>query len=266
MREIDDKYIDSLTNKINKQRTKRKRKTEENSAFQSVFDKFTYETIEKLRKKGHIAKFVGILSAGKEANVYFGRDPEDNPLAIKIYKIDPHNTRWMKNYIIGDPRFHKIGTSTHKIIYTWCKKEFKNLKRLEKRNIDAPKPFSLMKNVLVMEFIGDKNGTPAPRLKDVANIRDPLKEFKTTISLIERIFLDAKLIHADLSEYNILYLDKKQYIIDISQGVSIEHPNAIFFLKRDITNVMNFFKNFINPEIFRDPEDLARDIFIKSNL
>jgi len=54
-----------------------------------------------------------------------------------------------------------------------------------------------------------------------------------------------KLVHGDLSEYNMLYYDGKLYIIDVSQSVESDHPQSLDFLKRDCVNVNNFFERRI---------------------
>jgi RIO kinase 1 len=56
------------------------------------------------------------------------------------------------------------------------------------------------------------------------------------------LYQECKLIHADLSEYNMLYWQDKIYVIDVSQSVEHDHPHALDFLRRDITNVNDFFK------------------------
>lgn len=53
-----------------------------------------------------------------------------------------------------------------------------------------------------------------------------------------------KLVHADLSEYNILYHDSHLYIIDVSQSVEHDHPSAFDFLRNDLKNVEDFFGRF----------------------
>jgi len=47
-----------------------------------------------------------------------------------------------------------------------------------------------------------------------------------------------------LSAYNILMYKDQPYIIDLGQGVLIEHPQAHEFLKRDIHNIIQFFKKY----------------------
>lgn len=56
------------------------------------------------------------------------------------------------------------------------------------------------------------------------------------------LYQECKLIHADLSEYNMLYFEKQIYVIDVSQSVQHDHPHALDFLRRDITNVNDFFQ------------------------
>ncbi|KAJ2433883.1 Serine/threonine-protein kinase rio1, partial [Coemansia sp. RSA 2424] len=51
-----------------------------------------------------------------------------------------------------------------------------------------------------------------------------------------------RLVHADLSEYNILYHGKRLYIIDVSQSVEHDHPHALDFLRHDCNNVTEFFR------------------------
>lgn len=58
---------------------------------------------------------------------------------------------------------------------------------------------------------------------------------------VRKLFHQCKLVHADLSEYNILYHEGHLYIIDVSQSVEHDHPSAFDFLRSDIKNVEDFF-------------------------
>jgi RIO kinase 1 len=55
------------------------------------------------------------------------------------------------------------------------------------------------------------------------------------------MFHHCKLVHADLSEYNILYHESQLYIIDVGQSVEHDHPSAFDFLRSDLKNVEEFF-------------------------
>ena len=69
------------------------------------------------------------------------------------------------------------------------------------------------------------------------------------------LYQECKLIHADLSEYNLLYYNDAIHVIDVSQSVEHDHPQAINFLRRDICNINDFFsrkgvKIFTQQEVF----------------
>lgn len=258
--DYDDKRIDALDRKRDKQRVKTKRKREERSAYGGIFDKQTHEIVKKLYVKGILQELVGIISAGKEANVYFGYGKDRQPIAIKIYKVDPQNTKWMKSYIIGDPRFKKIGSTTIKIIQTWCKKEFKNLTQMKKAGVNVPNPIVSLDTILVMDFIGEEDGTPAPRLKDVKDLKDPQTLLTNIIDQIEKMYRIARLVHGDLSEFNILFLNDIIWIIDVSQAVSTSHANATFLLERDLTNIINYFARYIPVEDLPSVHSLMESI------
>ena len=55
------------------------------------------------------------------------------------------------------------------------------------------------------------------------------------------MYQECKLVHADLSEYNILYHDSHLYIIDVSQSVEHDHPHAFDFLRNDVKNTEEYF-------------------------
>jgi RIO kinase 1 len=159
----------------------------------------------------------------------------------------------MRNYIVGDPRFKSIPRNISKIIFLWASKEFKNLKRAYNVGLSVPTPLFIKKNILIMEYIGFES-IPAPILKDIKKPKDPIKLMNEMLTFIKELYQKAKLVHGDLSEFNILYHNQKPIIIDISQAVSIHHPKAEIFLVRDIKNIFKYFEKLgidtPNPEDF----------------
>ena len=248
------KNIDDLEKKnVDSKRIKKIDQTKKRATVDSVFDERMYLQLNKLLKTGTLNRIEGIISAGKEANVYLAYGQNNEEYAIKIYKIDTNTSRWMRNYIIGDPRFKKIPNNVSKIIFLWASKEFKNLKRAYKVGLSVPEPMYVKNNVLIMEYIGFES-IPAPKLKEIKAPKDPINLLNEVLNFMKDLYQKANLVHGDLSEFNILYHNQKPVVIDISQAVTVHHPKAEVYLVRDITNVFNYFEKIgvevPNPEEF----------------
>ena len=83
----------------------------------------------------------------------------------------------------------------------------------------------------------------SPRLKDASLPADQHRPLYIEILLILRvIFHRCKLVHADFSEYNILYHQGHLVVIDVSQSVEQDHPAAFDFLRQDLKNADDFFR------------------------
>ncbi len=156
-------------------------------------------------------------------------------------------------YITGDSRFKEIPKNDYRrLIYEWARKEFRNMKRMYKHHVKVPRPHALKGNVIVMEFIGEE-GKRAPLVKELvpelkANLGLAKEIYRQTRVNLERIVCYTKLVHADLSEFNLMFWRKRVYIIDVSQSISLDHPMAKEFLVRDLNNIFRFFRGFIGEE------------------
>jgi len=207
-----------------------------------VFDKSTLLTLGKLISDGVIDTLDFPISTGKEAVIFRGITPNKKLVAVKIYCTSSITFKHISKYIVGDPRFKYSNKNRREVIFEWAKKEFKNLERLKEAQVRAPHPIKRINNVLVMQYIGSFK-QPAPLLKDVP-LQKPEKIYDILIDYIFKMYHKASLVHADLSEYNVLMYRQKPYIIDLGQGVVLEHPLSQEFLRRDIHNIIHFFRRF----------------------
>ena len=204
------------------------------------FDHSTLLAIYKLITNNIIDTLDFPISTGKEGNVYHATNPEGVPMAVKIYRTSTATFKNIMRYIEGNPRYRNVGRNRRKIIFTWAKKEYNNLSRMIKYDIRVPRPIHVMKNILVMEYIGSETRA-APLLKNVP-LDEPELCYNHIINEYFKIFNHAKMVHADLSEYNILLTDHGELvIIDTGQCAVMEHPEAINWFVRDIKNITNFF-------------------------
>ncbi|KHG14586.1 Serine/threonine-protein kinase rio1 [Gossypium arboreum] len=211
---------------------------------EQAIDPRTRMVLFKMLNRGVFHDINGCISTGKEANVYHATKSDGQELAIKVYKTSVLVFKDRDRYVQGDYRF-RYGYCKHnprKMVKTWAEKEMRNLMRLKAAGIRCPIPLLLRLHVLVMEFIG-KAGWAAPRLKDAALSLDKLREcYVEMIVAMRTLYQKCKLVHGDLSEYNILFYEGHLYIIDVSQAVDLDHPHALDFLREDCIHVSDFFK------------------------
>ena len=218
----------------------KEKRSEEYEVFEEVFDRSTLMVIYNFLKKGTISEIHGVVKAGKESRVYWGKDEQGNELAIKIYlTISAEFRKGMLKYIEGDPRFKRIRRSTRSLVFAWALKEFKNLQQATAAKIRVPHPIAVEKNVLIMEFIG-KNGISAPSLKEKPP-KNPERTYKTLLTYLRQLYSKAELVHGDLSEYNIMIWKGHPVLFDMSQAVLLSHPLADSLLDRDLKNLNRYF-------------------------
>ncbi|XP_037031578.1 serine/threonine-protein kinase RIO3 [Bradysia coprophila] len=193
----------------------------------------------------------GIISTGKEAVIlhatsdenYVGELTVPKECAIKIFKTTLNEFKQRDRYIKDDyrfkDRFSKQNNRT--VINMWAEKEMHNLMRMQKFGINCPDVIMLKKHILLMSFIGEDN-VAAPKLKEAILSYDELElAYDEILTMMHKLYNEAKLVHADLSEYNILWHKDRPWFIDVAQSVEPGHPSALEFMMRDCHNISTFF-------------------------
>ncbi|KAM8966449.1 serine/threonine-protein kinase RIO1 [Pelodytes ibericus] len=243
---------DSVMNKVTeKSRQKeadgyRIKDKSDRATVEQVLDPRTRMILFKMLTRGVISEINGCISTGKEANVYHASTSDGQNRAIKIYKTSILMFKDRDKYVSGEFRFRHgyCKGNPRKMVKTWAEKEMRNLIRLNTAGIPCPEPIMLRSHVLLMDFIG-RNDTPAPLLKNAQLSQSKARElYLDVIHYMRRMYQDARLVHADLSEFNMLYNNGKVYIIDVSQSVEHDHPHALEFLRKDSANVNDFFVKY----------------------
>jgi RIO kinase 1 len=218
----------------------KEKRSEEYEALEEVFDRSTLMVVYDFMNRGEIDEIHGVVRAGKESRVYWGKDKAGNELAIKIYLVVSSEFRkGLLKYIDGDPRFKGVKHDTRSLIFAWAQKEFKNLELAMYAGVRVPRPVRVKNNVLLMEFIGE-NGESAPSLKE-ERPRNPRRVYEGLLGYLHKLYCRAELVHGDLSEYNIMIWNGKTVLFDMSQAVPTVHPMADFLLHRDLTNLNKYF-------------------------
>ena len=212
--------------------------SEAQKAVENVLDDDTMDALLKADDRGLINRMHGIIESGKESAILLA-DTDEGIAIVKIYMKRAGAFREMHQYLRGDKRFRNVKKDRKSVVDAWAKKEFKNLKKAS-NVVRCPEVYGLQENVLVMEFIGE-DLQAYPKLKEV-NIENPESALNQVLEKMKALWREEKIVHGDLSEYNILVEEDELVWIDFSQGVHESHPEARELLKRDVKNIVNFFR------------------------
>ena len=287
----------SVANSVAKMRqletTKREKHTgrDDRATSEQCLDPRTRLILFKMLSTGFLDKVDGCLSTGKEANVYYAKagthgqsmaeqigvssnvastEPV-HEFAVKIFKTSILVFKDRDKYVSGEHRWRKgyCKSNPRKMVKTWAEKELRNYRRIYSAGIKSPRPVLLKGHVLVMEFLGT-DGWPSPRIRDANLSERRLREaYVQTVSIMRRMYQRCKLVHGDLSEYNILWHRNEVYVIDVSQSVESDHPSALDFLRKDCSNINDYFRKagglstmstrqlfeFVTSTVFGDTEE-----------
>jgi RIO kinase 1 len=205
---------------------------------EDVFDRSTLLALEELIARKDLGELNGVVSAGKEAGVYFGEDRSGKPVAVKIYLMSASDFRKRMRYIAGDRRFGKLPSGSRDTIFLWTRKEFKNLQTADAAGVRVPKPLAFLKNILVMEYIG----SPPQPASTFAMSEVDKADWDWTFNTIRTLWKEAHLVHADFSEFNVFKTRKERILFDMGSAVISSHPQSEEFLKRDVANMVRFFR------------------------
>lgn len=214
--------------------------------------KFASSDLNELCRLGFLDELISGIKTGKEASVYLGRN-SDGFVAVKVYTdLRVRSFRRDESYrygrFIGDDRIEKAinqgsqkGLDAHQIL--WVQEEFRQMKYLQKHGVRVPKVIAVNGISILMEFIGDEDGNPAPRIADLKMERAEAEEaFRQAVRNLKLIVKSGR-VHGDYSAFNILWHNEKAVIIDFPQMIEFENnPDADAFLERDVRSLCKSFR------------------------
>jgi len=218
----------------------REKRSEEMESLEEVFDRSTLMIVYRLLNRGYIKNINGVVRSGKESRLYWGTGRGKKLVAIKIFLTS--SAEFLKGrmmYIQGDERFKNARRDTRSLVNLWALKEFKNLQEASAVGVRVPTPLRVDGNVLLMEFVG-KKGEPAPLLRETP-LNHPARVYDKIAEAVRTLYQKARLVHGDLSEYNIMMVGSQPIIFDFAQAVITDHPMARSFLERDLLRMNGYF-------------------------
>ena len=214
--------------------------------------KFANSDLNALSKMGFLDELISGIKTGKEASVFLGKNSEGF-VAVKVYtdlrvRSFKRDASYREGRFIGDSRVEKAikqgseaGLDAHQIL--WVQEEFRQMKHLAQQGVNVPKAIAVNGISIIMEFIGDENGNPAPRISDLKMGKDEAEEaYRQSIQNLKRIVASGR-VHGDYSTFNILWHNERVVVIDFPQVMEFKHnPNANAFLERDVRSLCKSFR------------------------
>jgi RIO kinase 1 len=213
---------------------------------------------------------LGVIKSGKEADVsLLDRSLPRGPgclLAVKTFRGADHrmfhrDAGYQEGRRIKRSRETRAMAARTKfgrelLAGQWAGAEFAALSASWKLGARVPYPVQLIGSELMMEFIGDPDGTAAPRLAAFdATTSEFTDLWHDLVSSLE-VLAESGLTHGDLSPYNVLVDEQGCVVIDLPQVVDlVANPQGEEFLYRDCRNIADFFAR--RGVLAADPDTLA---------
>ena len=200
---------------------------------------------------------LGILKTGKEADVFLlrrGVPGTDRSclLAAKRYRSAEHrmfhrDSAYLEGRRVRESRASRAmagrtAAGREMIARQWANAEFAALGQLCQAGVAVPYPVQVLETELLLEFIGEPDGTAAPRLAETHPRGRELAGLWTQLVQALAELARRGLAHGDMSAYNVLVHQGRIVLIDLPQVIDvIANPRGAEFLDRDSANVARWF-------------------------
>jgi len=229
--------------------------------------KFKNADLNELLQMDYLDELICGIKTGKEASVFLGKNSQGY-VAVKMYtdlrvRSFKHDEAYRSGRFIGDARIQKAiehgsqkGLDAHQVL--WVQEEFRQMQHLYEHGVRVPKVVAVNGLALIMEFIGDKDGNPAPRISDLKMGKAEADEaFRQSVQNLKRIVKSGR-VHGDYSTFNILWHNEEAVVIDFPQVMEMnKNPNANAFLERDVHSLC---KSFTKQGIIADETKVLREV------
>ena len=208
------------------------------------FDAYDLLALSDFVKRKKVTAFGERIGVGKESVVYEALG--ETHLAIKFHRqgrTSFKHIRRLRDHLTDKPKVPWLYAAA-----LAARHEFAIMEKLYPK-VSIPRPVACSRHALAMEFVS------GPALNHIT-LSDPENGLNMILGEVAAARRQG-IIHADLSEFNIMVDESGPKIIDWPQAVEVTHPHAQELLERDLANVLRFFERKYRIEM---PLDKALDL------
>lgn len=171
-------------------------------------------TADAILTSGLATGIVGMISSGKEADVYLAVY-NGAPIAVKSYRL--YRTS------------HKGGGPIKLDAQGWlAAKEFEMTRQAWKGGARVPAPARRVENMFSMRYLGTEDG-PAPKLHEV-DLEEPEVTLGKVLDGVQAL-ARAGVVHSDLSVHNILMHEGEPWFIDLSEAIRVDRTGGVPWMR-----------------------------------
>lgn len=196
------------------------------------------EAIEAMALKDYVRKDMvaalgAIIAKGKESDVYEAFNDEGDLYALKFYKLGRTSFTSVRK-----KRFREsAGIKTWMTVnYEAAHREYSSLRKLEGLAPQFPRAYAYSRSTVLLQQVSGF------RLSERPELDDPGDTLTSILAAMRLAYTKARLVNADLSEYNILTDGAALWLIDWPQAVDASHPNSAELLSHDVGTIVRFFE------------------------
>ena len=204
------------------------RETLHYDGYQIDFDAYDLLALSEFVKRDYVSSIGERIGVGKESVVYAAKG--QIALVIKFHRqgrASFKHVRRLRDHLTDLPRVPWLYAAS-----LAARHEFQVMQRLYP-TVSVPRPVALNRHALAMEFV-------AGNQLNKITLSDPEGCLETILEDVRKAW-HLGIVHADLSEFNIMATETGPRIIDWPQAVESTHPHAQELLERDISNILRFF-------------------------
>ncbi|MHA1506915.1 MAG: RIO1 family regulatory kinase/ATPase domain-containing protein [Candidatus Asgardarchaeia archaeon] len=219
-------------------------------------------------KKHKVLDKIGdVIGVGKEASIIGALSPSGEWLIVKFHrwwKREFRKIRKSLSYASIVVRGEELKLSDREVDIPRAKAqiEFNALQKAKAAGINVPDPISINRHAIVTKMIERGNGVPAPQLVDI-RLENPREAYEIILEDYVKLVNDAKIIHGDFNEYNILVSPEGElYYIDFPQSVPVSYPASLDMAIRDLNQINNYFSSKYRIDVY-DLNEILDELKIK---
>lgn len=218
--------------------------------YRLTYNGIDYLALKTMLNRDTVYSIGGSIGVGKESDIYKVSDRNGTEKVMKIHRLGRTSFTTVRNKRDYLKKNSKNGVNWMYLSRLAANKEYQFMTMLYSKGFIVPEPFDNSRHVIIMGLVKGFTMTRLRKHQNIPKLYSDLMKFIVKLG-------NSGLIHCDFNEFNIMIKDEIDpndpndlgfVVIDFPQCISIQHPEADFYFKRDVDCIRRFFKKKLKYE------------------